>query len=97
MSNANVQITQDFTTDKALAVKAIRLPRGILSSADSPYLSLISLLKRLPETKVRRQIIMVSDGIDRLRDMNGVANLSPPAWWGQAAICMRAWASLLVI
>lgn len=76
MSNANVQITQDYTADKALAVKAIRLPRGILSSSDSPYLSLISLLKRLPETKVRRQIIMVSDGIDRLRGVNGVSNLS---------------------
>jgi hypothetical protein len=71
MSNANVQITQDYTADKALAVKVIRLPLGRLSSMDSPYLSLISLLKRLPETKVRRQIIMVSDGIDRLRDENG--------------------------
>jgi hypothetical protein len=71
MSNANVQITQDFTADHALVVKAIRLPRGTLSSSDSPYLSLISLLKRLPVTKVRRQIIMVSDGIDRLRGANG--------------------------
>jgi hypothetical protein len=73
MSNANVQIAQDFTADHALVVKAIRLPRGTLSTADSPYLSLISLLKRLPATKVRRQIIMVSDGIDRLRSTNGMA------------------------
>jgi hypothetical protein len=67
MSNANVQLTQDFTTDHSLAAKAIRLPLGRLSTQDSPYLSLISLLKRWPQQKVRREIIMVSDGIDRLR------------------------------
>lgn len=67
MSNANVQVTQDFTTDHSAAAKAIRLPRGTLSSQDSPYLSLISLLKRWPQQKVRREVIMVTDGIDRLR------------------------------
>jgi hypothetical protein len=66
MSNTNVQITQDFTVDHALAAKAIRLPLGRLSSMDSPYLSLMSLLKRWPQQKVRREIILVSDGIDRL-------------------------------
>jgi hypothetical protein len=71
MSNANVQITQDFTADHALAAKAIRLPRGSISSSDSPYLSLISLLKRWPAQKLRREIILVSDGIDRLRGETG--------------------------
>jgi hypothetical protein len=67
MSNANVQILQNFTADHALAAKAIRLPRGTLSSMDSPYLSLISLVKGWPEGKVRREVLMVTDGIDRLR------------------------------
>ena len=67
MSNANVQITQDFTADHSLAAKAIRLPLGRLSASDSPYLSLMSLLKRWPQQKVRREVIMVTDGIDRLR------------------------------
>jgi hypothetical protein len=71
MSNANVQLTQDFTVDHTLAAKAIRLPLGRLSSSDSPYLSLMSLLKRWPQQKVRREIIMVSDGIDRLRGTGG--------------------------
>jgi hypothetical protein len=71
MSNANVQITQDFTADHSLAAKAIRLPRGTLSSSDSPYLSLISLVKRWPQQKIRREIILVSDGIDRLRGSAG--------------------------
>jgi hypothetical protein len=67
MSNATIQITQNFTADHALAAKAVRLPRGALSSMDSPYLSLISLVKGWPEQKVRREVLMVSDGIDRLR------------------------------
>lgn len=67
MSNATIQITQNFTNDHALAAKALRLPRGSLSSMDSPYLSLISLVKGWPEQKVRREVLMVTDGIDRLR------------------------------
>ena len=67
MSNATIQIAQNFTADHAAAAKAIRLPRGNVSSMDSPYLSLISLLKSWPEQKVRREVLMVSDGIDRLR------------------------------
>jgi hypothetical protein len=67
MSNATIQIAQNFTADHALAAKAIRLPRGNLSAMDSPYLSLISLIKGWPEQKVRREVLMVSDGIDRLR------------------------------
>jgi hypothetical protein len=68
MSNATIQIAQNFTADHALAAKAIRLPRGTLSAMDSPYLSLISLIKGWPEQKVRREVLMVSDGIDRLRN-----------------------------
>jgi hypothetical protein len=34
---------------------------------DSPYLSLVSLVKAWPEQKVRREVLMVTDGIDRLR------------------------------
>ena len=68
MSNATIQIVQNFTAEHAAAAKAIRLPRGSVSSMDSPYLSLISLLKGWPEQKVRREVLMVSDGIDRLRN-----------------------------
>lgn len=67
MSNATIQIVQNFTADHAAAAKAVRLPRGTLSSMDSPYLSLISLIKGWPEQKVRREVLMVTDGIDRLR------------------------------
>lgn len=66
MSNAGINILQNFTTDRDLAAKAIRLPRGTLSSMDSSFFSLISLLKGWPQQKVRREVIMVTDGIDRL-------------------------------
>jgi hypothetical protein len=44
MSNATISIAQNFTPDRDLAAKAIRLPRGTTSSADSPYLSLMGLV-----------------------------------------------------
>src|SRR5580700_8121646 len=78
MSNATIQIAQNFTADHSLAAKAIRLPRGSLSSMDSPYLSLISLIKGWPEQKVRREVLMVSDGIDRLRGERETLNQSSP-------------------
>jgi hypothetical protein len=67
MRNANVNVVQDFTTDHEKAARALRLPLGTLSSQDSPYLSLTSLLQRWPESKLRREVLMISDGIDRLR------------------------------
>jgi hypothetical protein len=78
MSNATIQIAQNFTADHAAAAKAIRLPRGSLSASDSPYLSLISLIKSWPEQKVRREVLMVSDGIDRLRgERSSMSQYSP--------------------
>jgi len=67
MSNASVNVVQNFTADKDLAGKAVRLPRGGFSTMDSPYLSLISLVKGWPQQNVRRVVLMVTDGIDRLR------------------------------
>jgi hypothetical protein len=67
MSNATFQLAQNFTADHSAAIKAIRLPRGNLSTMDSPYLSLISLVKSWPKQNVRREVLMVTDGIDRLR------------------------------
>jgi hypothetical protein len=67
MSNAGVNVVQNFTPDHDLALKAVRLPRGVLSTMDSPYLSLISLVKGWPQQNVRREVLMLSDGIDRLR------------------------------
>ena len=67
MSNAGVNVVQNFTQDHELAANAVRLPRGALSTQDSPYLSLISLVKSWPQQNVRRVVLMITDGIDRLR------------------------------
>lgn len=78
MSNAAANIVQNFTSDHDLAVKAVRLPRGVLSTMDSPYLSLISLVKGWPQQNVRREVLMLSDGIDRLRGENPVPSRLGP-------------------
>jgi hypothetical protein len=88
MSNATIQITQNFTADHALAAKAVRLPRGNLSAMDSPYLSLMSLVKGWPQQKVRREVLMVTDGIDRLRNDRSSFSQTPsrgPAGTANAA------------
>jgi hypothetical protein len=88
MSNATIQITQNFTADHSLAAKAVRLPRGNLSAMDSPYLSLMSLVKAWPQAKVRREVLMVSNGIDRLRNDRSSFSQTPsrgPAGTANAA------------
>jgi VWFA-related protein len=66
MQNGAVRMSQDFTTDHALADKGLRLPLGSPGVAASPYLALSDLIKRWPEGKLRRAVLMISDGIDRL-------------------------------
>jgi hypothetical protein len=67
MRNANVQIAQNFTTNHAAAAKALRLPLGNVGAYGSPYLSVIDLMKRWPAGENRREVLMVTDGIDRAR------------------------------
>src|SRR5271163_1568723 len=78
MSNATVNIVQNFTPDHDLAVKALRLPLGRLSTMDSPYLSLISLVKGWPQQNVRREVLMVADGIDRLHGAQPARPIGQP-------------------
>jgi hypothetical protein len=67
MRNATVQIVQNFTTDHAAAANALRLPLGSAGAYGSPYLSAIDLMKRWPASDNRREVLMVTDGIDRAR------------------------------
>jgi hypothetical protein len=63
--NAVVEIRQNFTTDHTAAAKALRLPLGYAGAYGSPYLSVVDLMKRWPDTPNRREVLLVSDGIDR--------------------------------
>jgi hypothetical protein len=68
MQNNTVQVAQDFTQNKELVTKAIRLPMGISQLGSSPYLSLIDMLKRWPDgAGPRRSIIVITSGIDWFR------------------------------
>lgn len=61
-----VEIVQNFTKDHDQAGKALRLPLGSGSDSASPYLSISDLIKRWPESSARREIFLISSGIDRL-------------------------------
>src|SRR5579862_261798 len=67
MRNATVQIAQNFTTDHTAAAKAVRLAMGSTGAYGSPYLSVIDLMKRWPAHQNRREVVMLTDGIDRAR------------------------------
>jgi hypothetical protein len=67
MRNGTVQIAQNFTNDHGLAANALRLPIASSGAYGSPYLSVIDLMKRWPAGSNRREVVMVTDGIDRFR------------------------------
>ena len=73
LRNGTVSTIQDFTNDHAAAAKALRLPLGNNGAFGSVYLSISDLIKRWPESKMRRQIVLISDGIDELGSF-GVSN-----------------------
>lgn len=64
MQNGMAQVVQNPTSDHAQAAKALRLPQGIMGADASPYFSLQDLIKRWPESTARREVCMISDGID---------------------------------
>lgn len=65
MQNGIARVAQDLTNDHAVAAKALRLPLGNPGASASPYFSLGDLIKRWPEGNERREILMITDGIDR--------------------------------
>ncbi|HEY6768181.1 MAG TPA: hypothetical protein VI386_25785 [Candidatus Sulfotelmatobacter sp.] len=65
MQNGTARVQQDLTNDHAQAAKALRLPLGEPGINASPYFSLSDLIKRWPASTARREVLMVTDGIDR--------------------------------
>jgi len=64
MQNGVAQVIQNPTTDHAQVAKALRLPMGLVGANASPYFSLQDLIKRWPQSSARREVLMVTDGID---------------------------------
>lgn len=67
MEYGSVRMAQNFTTDRDAAGKALRIPQGAIAGGNSPYLAITDAIKHWPESKCRRTILLVSDGIDALQ------------------------------
>ena len=67
MENGTVRMVQNFTKDHDAAGKALRIPLGAAAGGNSPFLSVTDVVKRWPETKARRAVFLISDGIDPLQ------------------------------
>lgn len=67
MQNGRAAFAQDLTADHALAAKALRITNGIPGSSASPYFCLSDLAKHWPsqDSKNRREVLMITDGVDR--------------------------------
>lgn len=64
MRNGMVAIVQPLTTDHALAENSVRLPLGATVGYTSPYIALMDLMKKWPVTQDRREVVMITSGID---------------------------------
>lgn len=65
MQNGTARILQNLSSDHAQVAKSVRLPLEQAGINSSPYFSLSDLVKRWPSSEARREVVMVSDGIDR--------------------------------
>jgi hypothetical protein len=66
MRNGTVDIVQNFITDHSHAAQTLRLPLSSFGAMASPYLSLTDVIKRWPGNSTRREVLMVTSGVDPL-------------------------------
>ena len=66
MENGRAVLSGPFTADHAEALKGLRLPAGMPEENGSPYFCLSDLAKHWPsnDREARRQVIMITDGVD---------------------------------
>jgi len=76
LQNGIALILQAPTTDHAKAAGALRIPLSSFGAMASPYLSLSDLIKRWPTGSMRREILLITSGVDPL---GGVGVLNPYA------------------
>ena len=67
MRNGAAAFTAPFTTNHEQVAQTLRLPLSAPGVGASPYFALSDLIKRWPEHNAdeRREVVMVTDGIDR--------------------------------
>src|ERR1700722_17539829 len=66
MMNGNSNLTGPFTADHAAVLRGLHLPVGGAGVNSSPYFCISDLAKRWPsrDPNVRREVVMVTDGVD---------------------------------
>jgi hypothetical protein len=72
MHNGVAEIVQNLTEDHAKAARALRLPWGIGAVGVSPYLAVSDLVRKWPQSDVRREVLMISSGADPLGGFGAV-------------------------
>jgi hypothetical protein len=76
LQNNTTMIAQEFTQNRDLAAKALRLPMGLNAIGSSPYLATLDMLKRWPDTGPQRSILLITSGVDYFRGQ-GFGPFSP--------------------
>jgi hypothetical protein len=74
MHNGTFATVQNFTTDHSRAGSSLRLPLSSEGAMASPYLSLSELIRRWPGKSERREVVMVTSGVDPL---GGLGPMNP--------------------
>ncbi len=64
MQNGTAQVLQGPTADHQQAAKTLRLPTGVPGVNASPYFSLSDLIKKWPASPNRREVLMITSGVD---------------------------------
>jgi hypothetical protein len=72
MHNGTVDVVQRPSGDRSRIAKELRLPMGQGGASPSPYLSLSELIKQWHGNSARREIVMISSGIDPLGGLGPV-------------------------
>lgn len=72
MQDGGTRIAQGPTGDHSLASNALHVTLGTLAKASSPYVALEDLIKKWPAGNDRREIIMISNGVDPLFERGAV-------------------------
>jgi hypothetical protein len=71
MQEGGTKIVQSLTEDHAKAANAFHVSLGNLARTDSPYNALSDLIKQWPAGKDRREILMISNGVDSVNGDSG--------------------------
>ncbi len=93
MQNGQAVFSSQLTKDKKAAARGLHLPSGVPGGSASPYFCLSDLAKNWPshDTHARREVIMITDGVD-----NYEPRFNPNDPYVQAAIRDSVQAGLVV-